>query len=118
MRTGNFYRVLQVPEDAEPSAIRHAFRVLARRYHPDTGSGSSAQKFRDVAEAYGVLGDPQRRREHDIDLARSRARLPVRPEPLIPETPRQVHFRRSAFGVDRKIDGIFRLFEEMFEQMW
>jgi len=118
MHTGNFYRVLQVPEDAEPATIRHAFRVLARRYHPDAGIGSSAQKFRDVAEAYGVLGDPQRRREHDIDLARSRAHAQVQPEPLIPDRPTCVTFRHSAFGFDREIESIFQILEHMFEQMW
>jgi DnaJ domain len=71
MFTGNYYAVLKVPENGDPAAIRHAFGVLARSYHPDAGSGSSAQRFRDVAEAYGVLSDPQRRREHDLDLARS-----------------------------------------------
>ncbi len=114
----NQYAVLHVPEDSDPAAIRHAYRVLARCYHPDTGIGSSAQKFRDVTEAYDVLIDPQRRREHDIHLARSRAQLGVQPEPLIPETPKQVHFRRSAFGIDRDIDSIFQMFEDMFEQMW
>jgi curved DNA-binding protein CbpA len=118
MHTGNFYRVLHVPEDAEPAAIRHAFRVLARRYHPDSGSGSSAQKFRDVAEAYAVLGDPQRRREHDIDLARSRAHTHVRPEPLMPDRPTNVTFRHSAWGFDREVEMIFQIFEQMFKQIW
>jgi molecular chaperone DnaJ len=47
----NYYAVLYVPEDADPAAIRHAYRVLAHRYHPDAGSGSSPQKFRDATEA-------------------------------------------------------------------
>jgi curved DNA-binding protein CbpA len=47
-----------VPENADPAAIRHALRALAVRYHPDAGSGSSAQRFRDVAEAYSVLSIP------------------------------------------------------------
>jgi DnaJ-class molecular chaperone len=118
MHTGNFYGVLQVPEDAEPAAIRHAFRVLARRFHPDAGIGSSVQKFRDVTEAYDVLSDPQRRREHDIDLARSRAHTHVRAEPLIPDRPARVTFRHSAFGFDREIESIFQIVDHMFEQMW
>jgi DnaJ-class molecular chaperone len=68
----NYYAVLRVPEDADPATIRHAYRVLAHRYHPDAGSGSSPQKFRDATEAYDVLSDPERRHEHDIDLARRR----------------------------------------------
>ncbi|HTT20795.1 MAG TPA: J domain-containing protein [Candidatus Sulfotelmatobacter sp.] len=118
MQVANYYAVLHVPENADPAAIRHAYRILVRRFHPDAGIGSSAQKFRDVTEAYDVLSDPERRREHDIDLARSRTHAHVRPEPLIPETPRQASFRPSPFGVDREIDRMFRLFEDMFEEMW
>jgi DnaJ-class molecular chaperone len=107
-----------VPEDADPAAIRHAYRILAHRYHPDAGSGSSAKKFRDATEAYDVLSDLQRRREHDIDLARSRTRLRVRPEPLIPEHPTHVQFRYSPFGVEDEIVRVFQMFEDMFGQIW
>ena len=123
MQAGNYYTVLHVPEDADTAAIRHAYRTLARRYHPDAGRGSSAQKFRDVAEAYGVLSDPQRRREHDIDLARSRAYL--QPEPLIPDCPThipvrtsRVTFRHSGFSFDLEIESIFEMFHDIFERMW
>ena len=121
----NQYAVLHVPEDADPATIRHAYRVLARRYHPDANVGSSAPKFRDVTEAYDVLIDPQRRREHDIDLARSRAHSRVRPEPLIPDRPTHVPFQASAVrfhhsapGLEREIESIFQIFEAMFEQVW
>jgi molecular chaperone DnaJ len=80
MRVDSYYAVLHVPEDADAGVIRHAYRTLVRRYHPDAGSGSSPQKFRDATEAYDVLSDPQRRHEHDIDLARSRAHSRVQPE--------------------------------------
>ena len=121
----NQYAVLHVPEDANPAAIRHAYRTLVRRYHPDAGIGSSAQKFQDATEAYDVLIDPQRRREHDIDLARSRTRSHVQAEPLIPET--QTHipsrtsavpFHHSAFGFEREIESLFQMFDDIFERMW
>lgn len=118
MHIDSYYSVLHVPEDADLAAIRHAYRTLVRRYHPDAGSGSSAQKFRDVAEAYGVLSDPQRRHEHDVDLARSRAHCHVKPEPLIPETPTHVPFRHSAFGAEDEIARIFQMFDDVFENMW
>jgi curved DNA-binding protein CbpA len=121
----NAYSVLHVPEDADSAAIHRAFRALAHRYHPDAGRGSSAKKFRDVAEAYGVLSDPQRRRQHDIDLARSRAYSHVQPEPLIPDRPTHVPFRASrvtfrysAFSFDLEIDSIFEMFRDIFERMW
>ena len=114
----SYYAVLRVPEDADPDAIRHAYRTLVRRFHPDAGIGSSAQKFREVTEAYDVLRDPQRRHDHDIDWARSRSHSRVPPEPLIPETPRDVVFRRSAFGIDQEIVRMFQMMEEMFGQIW
>lgn len=114
----NYYAVLRVPEDADSAAIRHAYRTLVRRFHPDVGIGSSAQKFREVTEAYDVLSDPQRRHEHDDDLARSRAHFHVQPEPLIPETPKHVVFRRSAFEIDQEIVRMFQMMEDMFGQIW
>jgi curved DNA-binding protein CbpA len=114
----NYYAVLRVPEDADPAAIRHAYRILARRFHPDAGTGSSAQKFREVTEAYDVLSDTQRRQDHDIDLARSRlAHSHVPPEPLIPESSVHVVFRRSAFGIDEEIARMFRIMEDLFGQI-
>ena len=53
----------------------------------DTGIGSSADKFRAVVNAYGVLSDPQTRRDYDATLARSRSRNVNVPEPLIPPKP-------------------------------
>src|SRR3954470_20341304 len=92
----NFYIVLGVPTTADADAIRTAFRTLARRYHPDAGAGSSAQRFREVVEAYQTLADPVRRRRYDETLptvrvhvhVRHGARSPARrssPEPLIPD---------------------------------
>ena len=122
----SYYSVLHVPEDADPAAIRHAYRALVRRFHPDAGVGSSAEKFREVAEAYDVLSDPQRRRDHDIDLARSRAHSHVRPEPLIPETPEplipetpsRVVLRPATFGIDEEFVRMFRMMEDLFGQIW
>jgi DnaJ-class molecular chaperone len=73
--------------------IRTAFRTLARRYHPDAGSGSSAQRFREVVEAYETLSDPIQRRRYDETHTvrvhvRHRAQSSARrssPESLIPD---------------------------------
>ena len=117
MALRNYYAVLRVPEDANPTAIRHAYRTLVRRFHPDAGIGSSAQKFREVTEAYDVLNDPQRRKDHDVDLARSRTHSHVPPEPLIPETPTtHVVFRHSAFAIDEEIVRMFQMIEDIFWQ--
>ncbi|MEV8099056.1 DnaJ C-terminal domain-containing protein [Kitasatospora sp. NPDC085879] len=63
---GDYYDILGVPRDADPKRLKRAFRDLARRYHPDLSTEPGAQdRFKEVAEAYGVLSDPERRAEYD-----------------------------------------------------
>ena len=66
----NYYAVLNISPDATAEEIRRAYREMARRYHPDAGEGSSADKFRELTEAYEILGDPARRRDYDIEFRR------------------------------------------------
>ena len=62
----DYYEVLGVPRDADAKTIKNAFRQLARRYHPDTSTEPDAeQRFKEIAEAYGVLSDPARRASYD-----------------------------------------------------
>ncbi|MFN3762103.1 MAG: J domain-containing protein, partial [Anaerolineae bacterium] len=62
----DLYAVLGVSPLATPEEIRHAYRQLARRFHPDSGSEeASAERFQEVQEAYRVLGDPARRQAYD-----------------------------------------------------
>jgi molecular chaperone DnaJ len=62
----DYYEVLGVPRDADTKTIKNAFRQLARRYHPDTSTEPDAeQRFKEIAEAYGVLSDPARRVSYD-----------------------------------------------------
>jgi DnaJ-class molecular chaperone len=64
----DFYDVLGISMDADEASIRNAYRILARRYHPDSGAGSSSEKFRQVAEAYETLGNPGRRHSYDLSF--------------------------------------------------
>jgi len=59
----DYYSILGVPKDAPPEDVKKAFRRLAHEHHPD--KGGDAQKFKDVNEAYQVLGDPQKRAQYD-----------------------------------------------------
>ena len=62
----DYYQVLGVPRDADAKALKKAFRQLARRYHPDTSTEPDAERrFREIAEAYGVLSDPAKRASYD-----------------------------------------------------
>lgn len=63
----DYYRILGVPRTADDKAIRRAYRKLAKESHPDLhpGDAAAAQRFKDVAEAYEVLGDADKRAKYD-----------------------------------------------------
>jgi len=62
----DYYDVLGVAKDADQKAIKDAFRELAMKYHPDRNKAPDAEeKFKEIAEAYGVLSDPEKRSKYD-----------------------------------------------------
>lgn len=62
----DFYEVLGVARDADAKAVKEAFRGLAKKYHPDRNEAPDAEaKFKEIAEAYAVLSDPDKRRQYD-----------------------------------------------------
>ena len=79
----NFYAILGIPRNADAETIRSAYRVLARRYHPDRGAGSSPEKFRQVNEAYETLIDPGTRHSYDLSLQWTQPRVPLVVEPMV-----------------------------------
>lgn len=62
--TKDYYSILGVDKKASQDDIKKAFRKLAHKYHPDKSGGDDA-KFKEVSEAYAVLGDEKKRREYD-----------------------------------------------------
>jgi len=60
----NYYEVLGVDKKASRDDIKKAFRKLAHKFHPDK-SGGDEDKFKEITEAYAVLGDDKRRKEYD-----------------------------------------------------
>ena len=62
----DYYEVLGVPRDASSEDIRSAYRKLARQNHPDVSKDADAgQRFSEIAEAYEVLRDPEKRERYD-----------------------------------------------------
>jgi DnaJ-class molecular chaperone len=65
----DYYKILGVPENASQAEIKKAFRKLAFQHHPDTNPGreqEAAERFKEINEAYGVLGDENKRRQYDL----------------------------------------------------
>lgn len=63
----NYYEILGVTKDASESDIKKSYRKLAMEYHPDRNPDdkSAEEKFKDVAEAYDVLGNPEKKARYD-----------------------------------------------------
>tara|TARA_Y100000589_G_scaffold165474_1_gene157414 strand:+ start:1637 stop:2338 length:702 start_codon:yes stop_codon:yes gene_type:complete len=67
MNTNNFYKELGVPRNASKSEIKSAYRLLAKKYHPDTGG--SNDKFLAIQSAWETLNDPQKKMIYDKSLS-------------------------------------------------
>lgn len=97
----DFYEVLNASRKASSKEIRRAYRALARKYHPDFNPGDKAaeQKFREVQEAYEVLGNSRKRKAYDYygpdfaDRIPARASDPASPPGVTPpSSPRSAPF--------------------------
>jgi molecular chaperone DnaJ len=63
----DYYRILEVDRNSSPEDIKKSYRKMAMKYHPDKNPGDSAaeEKFKECAEAFDVLSDPQKKQEYD-----------------------------------------------------
>ncbi|UCG77607.1 MAG: molecular chaperone DnaJ [Nitrospirota bacterium] len=63
----DYYEILGVKKDSSKEEIKKVYRKLARQYHPDLnpGDAEAEKKFKEISEAYAVLGDEKKRKEYD-----------------------------------------------------
>ena len=69
MNYKDYYSILGVPKGAPEKDIKSAYRKLARKWHPDQNQDNqraAEEKFKDIQEAYEVLGDPEKRKKYDV----------------------------------------------------
>jgi len=112
----DYYQTLEIPKTAAPDEIKKAFRKLARKFHPDTAKDKKAaeEKFKEINEAYEVLGDPEKRKKYDEfgpDWQQ-----PGPPPGWNPGGPSGGGRRRAPSGVDFEFGGTG--FSDFFEQMF
>jgi curved DNA-binding protein CbpA len=61
----DYYETLQLSVNADADTIQRVYRLLAQRFHPDNAETGNTERFRQVAEAFRVLSDPERRAQYD-----------------------------------------------------
>ena len=65
-RNKNYYSILGDDKNSEKNKIKKAYYKLSFKFHPDANKGEDINKFKDIAEAYGVLSDEEVKKEYDL----------------------------------------------------
>jgi DnaJ-class molecular chaperone len=107
----DYYAILGIPEGASEDAIKKAFRKLALKFHPDKNPGNekwAGEKFKEINEAFGVLGDASRRREYN-----ARRKSPFAASGNNAFSYDQQDIFRSSFSNPVFYEDLNRLFSEM-----
>ena len=96
----DYYQILGVPRNATEEEIKRAYRRLALQYHPDRNPGDkeAEEKFKEIAEAYEVLRDPEKRQLYDLYG--------------------QEGVKRTGFSGFRTVEDIFSTFSDLFEEFF
>jgi DnaJ-class molecular chaperone len=116
----SYFAILGISPHATVDEIRSAYRRLAKEFHPDHYAGDS-ERFRDIQEAYSVLGNRRRRREYEKNIRKVFSKTPLRrtrypePEPLIPE---ESLVDLGEVSPVRSFQSFTPSFDEVFDWLW
>ncbi|MEJ2170745.1 MAG: DnaJ domain-containing protein [Desulfobacterales bacterium] len=116
----SYFAILGITSRATPEEIRSAYRRLVKEFHPDHYEGDS-ETFREIQEAYSVLGNSRRRHEYKQKISKAAHRTPVsrtrypEPEPLIPE---QRPYEMGAISPVRSFQSFAPSLDEIFDWLW
>ena len=117
----DYYKILGVERNASGDDIRKAFRKLARQFHPDVAKDKkrAEEKFKEINEAYEVLGDPAKRKKYDELGANWKSGADFRPPPDWGQfAGRQNSRGRGPAGVDFETHFGGTGFSDFFEQLF
>lgn len=116
----SYFAILGISPNATVDEIRSAYRRLAKEFHPDYYTGSS-ERFRDIQEAYSVLGNRRRRHEYEQSIRKVPIKRFLRPstypepEPLIPE---EGPVNIGEVSPVRSFQSFTPSFDEIFNWLW
>ena len=69
----DYYEILQLSQNADQETIERVYRLLAKKYHPDSSHSGNVEKFRHLVDAYRVLSDPVQRAGYDATYDKERS---------------------------------------------
>jgi curved DNA-binding protein len=69
----DYYEILQLSPNADQTTIERVYRLMAKKYHPDSVQGGDEEKFKYVSDAFRVLSDPVKRAGYDASYDRERS---------------------------------------------
>jgi len=116
----SYFTILGISPTATADEIRSAYRRLVKEFHPDYYAGDS-ETFRDIQQAYYVLGNIRRRREYERKISKVSLRRPLgrtkypEPEPLIPK---ERPIDMGEISPVRSFQSFTPSFDEIFDWLW